>query len=148
MNTLVEVIKNVRKDKEKGITFINSEIEDEFPSYSDLYKKSLKLLKALQQYGVQSNNELLFQIDDNELSLVVLWGCILGRIIPVPVTVSDNHEHQLKVFNVWKLLGNPFLIVNKNNFERLESNFKTEVSKIADNTILIEDAIEKAKGCG
>ena len=41
MNTLIEVIGNLRKHKNKGITFINSETEEKFISYRYLYEKSL-----------------------------------------------------------------------------------------------------------
>ncbi len=93
-----------------GIRFINGAQEEEFISYGNLYKLSLNTLSLLQEKGIKPNDELVIQIEDNKMLIVVFWACILGGIIPVPVSIGRNDEHKRKLFLIWEILNNPHLI--------------------------------------
>lgn len=118
-NTLSEILMNRKVLSDKGISFIEGNGQEEFLSYSDLHEAALKGLYFLQQKGLKPGNELVFQIEDYKIFLVTFWSCILGGIIPVPLTVGQNDEHRQKLFNVWPVLNNAWLIASSSNIEKL-----------------------------
>lgn len=109
--TLTSVITDRQCLRDKGITFIESGQNSQFLSYEELYRSALHVLSYLQQSGLQPKDELVFQIEDNKTFVIAFWACILGGIIPVPVSVGHNDEHKQKLFNIWGVLNNPYLIV-------------------------------------
>ncbi|NLD48408.1 MAG: AMP-binding protein [Clostridiaceae bacterium] len=122
--SLCEVIKAKGCMEDKGIIFINGENDEEFVSYKELYNNALGILGYLQEAGVNQGNELLFQIDDNRAFVEIFWACLLGGIIPIPVTVGNNDEHKAKVFRIWETLKEPFLIINQKTLSLLEKYSK------------------------
>lgn len=118
-NTLSEILLNRKVLSDKGITFVEGSGQEEFLSYSELYDAALRGLSSLQQQGLKPGNELVFQIEDYKTFLVTFWSCILGGIIPVPLTVGQNDEHRQKLFNVWTVLNDAWLITSASNVEKL-----------------------------
>ncbi|AEY66940.1 non-ribosomal peptide synthetase [Clostridium sp. BNL1100] len=119
--TLVDLIVSRQDEKAKGITFILSETEEHFVSYSELYHGAMKLLYNLQASGFQKGDEVIFQIDNNRQFMFAFWACILGGMIPVPVTTGTNDEHKLKLFKIWDILKNPKMLASDDFFARLKS---------------------------
>src|SRR5689334_18909218 len=91
-----------------GITFIEKGNQQSFLSYSELYDAALQALGYFQSKGIRPADELVFQIEDNKTFVIAFWACILGGIIPVPLTTGQNDNHRQKLFNVWGVLNNPF----------------------------------------
>lgn len=104
---------------DRGIIFINGLRNETFVSYQQLYHRSLRTLRGLREAGVQAGQELLFQLDDNELFVDIFWACIMGQIIPVPVTFAYNDETRLKVFKVWSNLKEPYFVYTGNSLDGL-----------------------------
>jgi iturin family lipopeptide synthetase A len=107
--TLIDVITTLSKEKKRGITLIFGDKDERFVSYQQLYTGALQVLDHLQKKGLKPGDELVFQIKDNDLYSFVttFWGCILGGIIAVPVTVGSNDEQRKKLFKIWDTLNNP-----------------------------------------
>lgn len=104
----------------------------------------------LQNNGFKPGDEILFQIDNNWHFIACFWACILGGMIPVPVSVGNNDEHRLKLIKVWKVLKNPHLITTNEFMEKLEKFFikakiKDEIENIKSKTIYIEDIVTKGE---
>ncbi len=99
----------------KGIGFIRSDGSEEFLSYSQLYHNCLRILGGLQLRGISKGDELVFQLSDNRDFIQVFWACILGGIIPVPVTYGLTGEIGLKLIKIWKYLSSPKLITTHKN---------------------------------
>lgn len=116
--SLVDVLFSKNSDT-RGITFINMG-RDKYVSYAELFNKALTILYELQKRGLKVGDELVFQLEDNEYFIYIFWACILGKIIPVPVTIGNNKEHRLKVFKIWEILKKPHLIIDQRNFAKLE----------------------------
>lgn len=108
----------------KGITLIEGENKEIELSYKDLYDQSLLFLGKLQQRGIKPYDEAILQIEDVKQFVIAFWACLLGGIIPVPVTVGNNDEHKLKVFKIWNVLNNPYLVTSD---KHLGSLFKTKL---------------------
>ena len=117
--TLTEVLQEKKSVESAGITFISGSNNECFLSYKELYHAALRVLGFFQRSGIKPKDELVFQIEDNQTFLIVFWACILGKIIPVPLSIGQNDNHKQKLFNVWPLLNHPFLIISKTHLQFL-----------------------------
>jgi acyl-CoA synthetase (AMP-forming)/AMP-acid ligase II len=120
VKTLVELIQASLNPGSGGITFINNEADIKYLSYKALYENAVRLLHSLQMYGVEPGSELVLQIDDNQTMLYYFWACILGGIIPVPVSAGNTPTYCQKLFAVWKSLTNPRLVASRKYLNRLQ----------------------------
>jgi acyl-CoA synthetase (AMP-forming)/AMP-acid ligase II/acyl carrier protein len=148
LETLIEIFQSGLENnfdgfKNKNICFIKKEKEEVYVSYEQLYQKASYILGYLQTKGIKPGEELVILQEDNEHFIYLFWACILGGIIPVPISMSGNNEHKWKVVNIWRVLHKPHLVTSEelfNTFEEFASK-RMEISAIAQNiksnTILI-----------
>ena len=92
----------------KGITFIQDLDQEKFLSYDDFFKQAQLFLTHLRRTGVSSGDMLILQVEDNQTFLTLFWACLMGKIIPVPLTLAQTDEYRLKLLKVWDVLGNPY----------------------------------------
>ncbi|MCP4133214.1 MAG: SDR family NAD(P)-dependent oxidoreductase, partial [bacterium] len=118
--TLTGIFQERSSETEKGVTFI-TERGDEFVSYSRLNTDALSILGNLQSRGLKPDDEVVFQVVDPGDFIRIFWACILGGFIPVPVAVRNNDEHQLKLFRVWEILGNKYLVTTEDILNKLDA---------------------------
>ncbi|MGB8192355.1 MAG: amino acid adenylation domain-containing protein [Chitinophagaceae bacterium] len=118
---LLSALKTAANSGNKGIVFIQADGAEEKLLYSDLYAKALCALGALQQRGIKAGDELVLQLDDNRSFLIIFWACVLGRIVPVPLSTGVQQDQKLKLFRVWNYLNNPFLACDEEQRKRLET---------------------------
>ncbi|WP_223822069.1 aminotransferase class III-fold pyridoxal phosphate-dependent enzyme [Paenibacillus peoriae] len=118
--TLIEIIQDRASRAENGIIFISGDTQEEYVSYSQLLEQALQVLHQLQEKGVQPGNKLIMQIEDNHTFVNVFWGCLLGGIVPVPVSIGNNDEHKMKLFKIWSTLTCPYMIADHKVLEQLE----------------------------
>jgi amino acid adenylation domain-containing protein len=116
--TLVTAFLKLKDEQKRGITYIEGK-EDVFVTYQQLYAQALSTLQRLQEQGLCQSDKLIFQIQDNRQFIRYFWACLLGGICPVPVTVGDEAEHKVKVFKIWKNLGQPFIVGREKNLNAL-----------------------------
>ncbi|OAB44324.1 non-ribosomal peptide synthetase [Paenibacillus glacialis] len=118
--TLVEVIQDRSKMTDRGILFIDADKIETFISYSQLFNEARGYLGYLQEMGIKPRQEVIFQIQENKLFLVAFWACLLGGMIPVPVSVGEDDEHKLKVSRIWNLLKDPFMIASEKALNKIK----------------------------
>ncbi|PQP81878.1 non-ribosomal peptide synthetase [Paenibacillus sp. PCH8] len=118
--TLVDVIHDRSKITDRGIRFIDADKIETFISYSQLFNEALGYLGYLQEIGIKPKQEIIFQIQENKRFLVAFWACILGGMIPVPVSIGEDEEQNLKVCRIWELLNNPFMIASEKVLDKLK----------------------------
>ncbi|WP_342426071.1 amino acid adenylation domain-containing protein [Paenibacillus sp. FSL L8-0502] len=118
--TLIEIIHDRASRDENGITFISGDKQEEYVSYCKLLEQASQVLYELQEKGIQPGDELIMQIDDNHTFVNVFWGCLLGGIVPVPVSIGNNDEHKMKLFKIWNTLSHPYMIADDKVLEQLE----------------------------
>jgi len=143
------IVSRENEDK-KGITFILGDTEECFVSYKELYFSALSLLHRLQCRGFKPKDEVIFQIDDNHKFVCTFWACILGGMIPVPVTTGTNDEHKLKLFKIWSVLNNPKIIATEDFIGKLEvyadkNGLSGQMEVIKSRTEFIYDSLDM--GC-
>ncbi|WCM63688.1 amino acid adenylation domain-containing protein [Paenibacillus polymyxa] len=117
--SLVDLIIGRSLNSSNGIIFIDGEDRETHISYQEFYVKALEFLGVLQQEGLKPKQEAIIQVEDNLKFLIAFWSCILGGIIPVPISIGNNEEHKKKVIKIWNKLNNPFMITTDKSIENL-----------------------------
>ncbi|MFA0961382.1 AMP-binding protein [Roseivirga sp. BDSF3-8] len=118
--TLTGLLQHAAGSSTKGVSFVDGADDEHSLSYAELYRTATCTLGALRRLGVQQGHELIIQTDDNRRFLVVFWACLLGKIIPVPVSTGNREDHRLKLIKIWEALHNPWLAADEANLARLE----------------------------
>jgi surfactin family lipopeptide synthetase A len=145
-NSLISILKQVSCFEDKGVTFVEKRNVERFISYKCLYETAQATLYNLQLFGIKSGDKVILQIEDNENFVYIFWACILGKIIPVPLTVGKNDEYKEKLFKVFGVLENPFLITGEKHLAMLEkyasqSEYAHEMTILKDSTYMIDSVI-------
>ncbi|MBW7476951.1 non-ribosomal peptide synthetase [Paenibacillus oenotherae] len=143
-SSLSEALVANQRIEDKGITFITGPQEEKVVSYKQLYERALSYLHHLQQSGMEPGQKLIYQIDDNESFVYMFWACILGGFIPVPLTVGTNDEHKLKMFRIWSLIEEPYLVTARSIYRMLENFSKRnglaeDIAAIGKRTLFLDD---------
>ncbi|MGQ8873040.1 amino acid adenylation domain-containing protein [Paenibacillus sp. TSA_86.1] len=144
--TLVDVIRDRSKMTDRGIRFIDSDKIETWMSYSELFNAAKGYLGYLQKIGLQPGQEIIFQIQENKRFLIAFWACLLGGMIPVPVSIGEDEEQNMKVCRIWDLLNAPFMIASEKVLDKMKkfalqhelSDFHRQLEKRAE---IIQDKV-------
>ncbi|WP_343745843.1 amino acid adenylation domain-containing protein [Chitinophaga sp.] len=117
--TLSELLINQKDQRDKGVSFIVAANRTNFLSYHQLYQDALQLLGYLQHKGLKPGDELVLQLDDSQQFIQYFWACILGGIIPVPVSVTHYSENARKLYKIRAYLKNPYIVTTPAHYEKL-----------------------------
>ncbi len=120
MNTLLTRLATLATSVTTGITFIEGAQQERFVSYADLYAEALLTLGQLQQRGIGRGARVLFQIEQNHPFLRLFWACLLGGIVPIPLSIGQQTDQKRKLFRLWHSLPNTHLIGDATNQSRIE----------------------------
>ncbi len=139
LKNLVALIENT-KSSVNGITFITETDKEDYISYNDLYSKSLTILYDLQKKGLNPKDELIFQIETKKDFVLLFWACILGNIVPIPISPAIKDPLRAKLRSIWNKLDSPYLAISKKNLVSFqnylkESGFDKTLSEIEENVI-------------
>ncbi|MET1168196.1 hypothetical protein ABWV16_24450, partial [Bacillus velezensis] len=118
--TLVDIIRDRGKITDRGIRFMDADKRDNFISYHQLFTEAQGYLGYLQAIGIKPKQEIIFQIQENKRFLVAFWACILGGMIPIPVSIGEDEEQNLIVCRIWNLLNNPFMIASEKVLDKMK----------------------------
>jgi amino acid adenylation domain-containing protein/non-ribosomal peptide synthase protein (TIGR01720 family) len=116
--TLTEILGQKKELDDRGMIFIEGSQHEVFLSYKGLYHEALRALLYFQRKGIRAGDELVLQIGDNKTFVIAFWACILGGMIPVPLSLGVSEDHKQKLFNVWMVLHRPHYVTSRDNFER------------------------------
>lgn len=133
-NTLTDALAGI-KDQDTGIHFIYSQNRELYLPYSELYQQAKVSLYQLQKRGMVKGDELVFQIVDNQDFIRTLWACLLGGIIPIPITTGNSKENGNKVAKIWEQLSNPHLIISPEIYD----SFLELLDEVVENKKVIEN---------
>ncbi|MEC0128816.1 AMP-binding protein [Paenibacillus pabuli] len=118
-STLNEALCRHTELEERGITFVEGEFQSEFCNFAELYQSSMSAVHLLRKNGVSEGSEVILQLDNTRDFLVIFWACLLGGIIPVPLTVSKNEEALAKTLRVTGVLKHPFIVAESRHLAEL-----------------------------
>ncbi|MCP4020753.1 MAG: AMP-binding protein, partial [Desulfobacteraceae bacterium] len=116
---LIDFLKS-SENSGKGITFIANSDQESFLSYQDLSHRAQAYLANLRQAGAQPGHQVIIQVADNKEFLILFWACLMGKIIPVPVTLANTDEYRHKLLKIWQVLERPFAAFDRPVYEEFE----------------------------
>ena len=93
-------------------------------TYRQLLQDAQRVLAGLRQLGLQPQDKVILQLDNNHDFITALWGCILGGFIPVPVSIPPRydqpHSTLTKLHNTWQMLGEPLVLTSTELLPKLQ----------------------------
>ncbi|KKO51665.1 non-ribosomal peptide synthetase [Paenibacillus sp. DMB20] len=92
-----------RKENDAGILFCESG-QERYLSYGQLLALAGRALHLLREQGLGPGDFAVLQTEDNERFILLFWACVLGGIVPVPVTAARTDEGRKKLIQVCKQL--------------------------------------------
>ncbi|MGE6226491.1 amino acid adenylation domain-containing protein [Paenibacillus chitinolyticus] len=101
-----------RKENDAGILFCESGGE-RYLSYGQLLASAGRALHLLREQGLGPGDFAVMQTEDNERFILLFWACVLGGIVPVPVTAARTDEGRKKLIQVFKQLEAPTLLCDE-----------------------------------
>ncbi|HWK03302.1 MAG TPA: amino acid adenylation domain-containing protein, partial [Puia sp.] len=107
--TMLSALSRLKNVSDRGITFISGK-GDEFLSYKALYERASFSLYQFKASGIRAGDEVILQLGDNRNFLILFWACLMGRIIPVPLSAANTDQHTLKLLSVYRRLKNPYVV--------------------------------------
>lgn len=117
--TLIDVLTE-RATSQNSVTLINGQHDETILTYGELYKNALRRLHVLQSQGIKPGDQLIMLIGETSRFLDVFWACLLGGIVPVPVSGGNSEEHRRKLFLIDGKLGTSWLYTSQSAMDRLE----------------------------
>ena len=99
-------------DTGRGIRFIAGAGRETVLPYAGLAAVAGRIQAALRARGLKPGDEVVIALADPETFVPAFWGCLLGRMVPVPVQPPSNDEHRRKLARILALLHRPFLIAD------------------------------------
>ncbi|MCM3039023.1 amino acid adenylation domain-containing protein [Paenibacillus motobuensis] len=101
-----------RKENDAGILFCESG-QERYLSYGQLLASAGRVLHLLRERGLGPGDFAVMQTEDNERFILLFWACVLGGIVPVPVTAARTDEGRKKLIQVCKQLETPRLLCDE-----------------------------------
>ncbi|MCS3796535.1 AMP-binding protein [Niastella sp. OAS944] len=124
MQNLIDIFPNHYNDPVKAtITCITDDQQEEQISYAELYDQARYILHNFRCAGIGEGAEVIFQFQSDMNFIKVLWACILGKIIPVPITFNTTIAGVDKICGIWSLLNDPFIITDYSDYKKVTEVF-------------------------
>ncbi|MFJ8194667.1 amino acid adenylation domain-containing protein [Streptomyces sp. NPDC096094] len=83
-------------------------------AYASLIPEASRVLAGLRRAGLRPGDQVILQCEDSEDFLAVLWGCVLGGFVAVPLTVPPSYDTPsaalTKLEGIWRMLGRPPIV--------------------------------------
>ncbi|WHX45296.1 amino acid adenylation domain-containing protein [Bacillus pumilus] len=120
--TLTEVlIRSAFMSPDRGVIYIKEGGRTLTQTYPELLTNAERVLSGLRKAGLTNGDQVLLQLKDHQDFITVFWGCILGGIIPTPVSVPPVYDETNQAVNklkgVFQLQNEPFIITNEASAE-------------------------------
>lgn len=112
---------------DKGIAYVRADGSEDFHTYAQLLAEAERSVAGLSRLGIKRGDKVIFQLRDNREFLVAFWGCVLGGMIPVPVSIAPSYTPSnavvQKLANAWRLLEQPLILASNDLVPELQSVF-------------------------
>ncbi|WP_144486101.1 non-ribosomal peptide synthetase [Bacillus safensis] len=133
--TLTEVlIRSAFMSPDRGVTYIKEGGRTLTQTYPELLTSAERVLSGLRAAGLTNGDQVLLQLKDHQDFITVFWGCILGGIIPTPVSVPPVYDEMNQGVNklkgVFQLQNEPFIITNEASVEDIAGLRETFEAKV------------------
>ncbi|MBH8560939.1 SDR family NAD(P)-dependent oxidoreductase [Nostoc sp. CENA67] len=117
--TLAQALQRAAKDSPtKGIVYIQLDDSQRTQTYKDLLLEAQRIKAGLRKLGLQPQDKVIFQLEENQDFIPAFWGCVLGGFVPVPIAPAPTYEPgqsaTRKLENAWQMLGRPTILTTAN----------------------------------
>ncbi|MCR8844312.1 AMP-binding protein [Paenibacillus sp. SC116] len=124
-NTLADMLIYIaNRHPHKGITYVDSNGNEDFESYPALVEQARIYLAGLRRQGLKPRDVAILEIDNPKEFYRAFWACMFGGIIAAPVSKptswAPDSRGMLKFTKVWETLHQPLVIVE----EQLRDQYK------------------------
>ncbi|NEC76882.1 AMP-binding protein, partial [Streptomyces rochei] len=107
----------LRRAAERGrgdIVHVHADGSEHRRDYASLIPEASRVLAGLRRKGLRPGDPVILQCDATEDFLAVLWGCLLGGFVAVPLTVPASYDTPsaalTKLEGIWRMLGRPRIV--------------------------------------
>ncbi len=88
-------------------------------SYASLVGEASRVLAGLRRQGLRAGDQVILQCSDSEDFVAVLWGCVLGGFVAVPLTVPTSYATPsatvTKLEGIWRMLDRPWVVASSSD---------------------------------
>ncbi|MGW5617196.1 amino acid adenylation domain-containing protein [Streptomyces sp. NPDC003877] len=96
------------------IVHVHADGSEHRRTYASLIPEASRVLAGLRRSGLRPGDQVILQCDATEDFLAVLWGCVLGGFVAVPLTVPASYDTPsaalTKLEGIWRMLGRPWIV--------------------------------------
>ncbi|MFE1260683.1 amino acid adenylation domain-containing protein [Streptomyces albogriseolus] len=96
------------------IVHVHADGSEHRRTYASLIPEASRVLAGLRRAGLRPGDQVILQCDVTEDFLAVLWGCVLGGFVAVPLTVPASYDTPsaalTKLEGIWRMLGRPWIV--------------------------------------
>ncbi|MFE6364411.1 amino acid adenylation domain-containing protein [Streptomyces sp. NPDC057806] len=96
------------------IVHVHADGSEHRRTYASLIPEASRVLAGLRRAGLRPGDQVILQCDATEDFLAVLWGCVLGGFVAVPLTVPATYDTPsaalAKLEGIWRMLGRPWIV--------------------------------------
>ncbi|MGC3003931.1 AMP-binding protein, partial [Streptomyces sp. G35A] len=109
-----QALRRAAERAEGDIVHVHADGSEHRRSYASLVPEASRVLAGLRRAGLRPGDQVVLQCDATEDFLAVLWGCILGGFVAVPLTVPASYDTSsaalTKLEGIWRMLGRPWIV--------------------------------------
>ncbi|WP_121639835.1 non-ribosomal peptide synthetase [Virgibacillus sp. Bac330] len=120
------LIRATKKHPNKGMTMVNDEDETIFITYSELLNTAKRTLGGLKKAGIKPGDKVILLADSSESYFYAFWGCVMGGIIPAPMTppktFTENNSDIRLLKSVWETLESPQILSTNHLIENISNH--------------------------
>ena len=133
-----------------GVNFIAGGANERRVPYARLRERAMGVLGHLQKVGAAPETETIILVDGLEPFVDAFWGCVLGRIVAVPLAPGNADEHKAKFFRVLDRLRSPCLATERKVFDRLKAfalanDLAASLSRLDGHVVFMDEITDIAK---
>jgi len=113
--TPAEALKQaVELNPENELIFIQLDGSAVVQTYAKIGERAKRILGGLRAFDLQPGHPLVLQVDTSQDFAPILWSCIMGGFVPVPVSIASDYsklnQALSKLHNIWQQLDYPTIL--------------------------------------
>lgn len=111
VSSWAEALRRAAERDRGDIVHVHADGSEHRRTYASLIPEASRVLAGLRRAGLRPGDQVILQCDVTEDFLAVLWSCVLGGFVAVPLTVPASYDTPsaalTKLEGIWRMLGRP-----------------------------------------
>lgn len=146
--TLAQVLEKTAGEIDgKRIIYLQRDGTEIVQSYQELLEEAQKILAGLRKQGLNPQDKVILQLENNWEIIPAFWGSILGGFVPTIMEVSPTYAESNpvahKLGQIWQFLDSPFIITKEGWQEKIQSFLPESEKKVSSIETLRHNAPDK-----